>query len=206
MLSAGTKSSSPWKPLTFWRAKDRCCQQGPIQIQLTTEAAHQLESMSSAGSRSSSPQKPLTSWRAEDRHCQQGQNLTHHGSHSLSGEPRTGVISRVQIQLTMEATHILESRGQVSSAQSESNSPWKPLTFWRAKGRRCQQGQNPAYHGSHSLSEEPRTGVINRVKIQLTTEATHLLKSQGQALLAGSKSSSPRKPLTNWRADDRHHQ
>src|SRR6267378_2994546 len=227
-LSAGSKSSSPWKPLTDWRAKDRHCQQGQnpahhgshsptgeprtgivsrVKIQLTMEATHQLESQGqalSAESKSSSPWKPLTSWRAKDRHCQQGQNPAHHGSHSQTGEPRTGIVSRVKIQLTMEATHQLESQGQALSAGSKSSSPWKPLTFWRAKDRHCQQGQNPAHHGSHSPTGEPRTGIVSRVKIQLTMEATHFLESQGQALSAGSKSSSPWKPLTYWRAKDRH--
>src|SRR6266404_637978 len=111
-------------------------------------------------------------------------------------EARTGVMSRVEIQLTMEATHSLESQGQVLSAGSKSSSPQKPLTSWRAKDRHCEQGQNPAHHGSHSLSGEPRTGIFSRVEIQLTTEATHCLESQGQASSAGSKSSSPWKPLT----------
>ncbi len=55
-----------------------------------------------------------------------------------------------------------------------------------AKDRGYQQGQNLAHHGSHSQTEEPRAGVVvNRVKIQFTTEATHILESQGQALSAG---------------------
>src|SRR5882762_1680351 len=79
----------------------------------------------------------------------------------------------VQIQLTMEATHFLESQGQASSARSKSSSPWKPLTNWRAKDNHHQQGQNPAHHRGHSLPGEPRTVIISRVKIQLITEATH---------------------------------
>src|SRR6266404_1325899 len=98
----------------------------------------------------------------------------------------------VQIQLTMEATHFLESQGQASSARSKSSSPWKPLTNWRFKDSCCQQGQNPAHHGGHSLPGEPRTVIISRVKIQLTMEAAHSLESQGQVLSAGSKFSSPR--------------
>src|SRR6266404_5556248 len=81
----------------------------------------------------------------------------------------------VQIQLTMEATHFLESQGQASSARSKSSSPWKPLTNWRFKDSCCQQGQNPAHHGSHSLTGEPKTIIISRVQIQLTTAATHIL-------------------------------
>src|SRR6266404_2885917 len=92
---------------------------------------------------------------AKDRHCQQGPNPAHHRSHSQTEEPRAGNVSRVQIQLTMEVTHILECQGQVLSAGSKSSSPWKPLTNWRAKDRRCKQGQNPAHHGSHSHPGEP---------------------------------------------------
>src|SRR6266404_2155517 len=98
--SAGLKSSSPQKPLTNWRAKTGIVSR--VKIQLIMEATYQLESQGqvlSAGSKSSSPWKPLTSWRAKDRHCQQGQNPAHHRSHSLPGEPRTGVVSRVEIQL-----------------------------------------------------------------------------------------------------------
>src|SRR6266404_3744042 len=178
-----------------------------VKIQLTTEPTHQLESQgqaSSAGSKSSSPQNPLTDWRAKDMHHQQGQNPAHHRTHSPTGEPRTCIISRVKIQLTTEPTHQLESQGQVSSAGSKSSSPQNPLTNWRAKDRCCQQGQNPAHHGTHSPTGEPRTGIVSKVKIQLTTEPTHILESQGQALSAGSKSSSPQNPLTDWRAKDMH--
>jgi len=132
-------------------------------------------------------QEPLTNWRAGDRCHQQGPNLAHHRSCSQSGEPRTGVVSRVKIKLIMEATHFLESPGQVSLAGSKYSSPQKPLTLWRVEDGHCQQGPNPAHHGSHSLSGEPRTGTISRVKIQLIIEATHILESQGQALSAGSK-------------------
>jgi len=41
-------------------------------------------------------------------------NVAHHRSHSLAGEPRTGTVSRVQIQLNMEATHFLKRQGQAS--------------------------------------------------------------------------------------------
>src|SRR6266404_507093 len=124
------------------------------------EATHFLESqrqVTSAGSKSSSAWKPLTYWRAKDRCCQQGSNQAHHRSCSPTGEPRTGIVSRVQIHLTVEDTHRLESQGQVSLA-----------------------GQNPAHHGSHSHPEGPRTGTISRVQIQLTMEATHILESRGQ--------------------------
>src|SRR6267378_1339650 len=127
-------------------------------MKLVEAATHCLESQGqalSAGSKSSSPWKPLTAWRAKDRCCQQGQNPAHHGSHSPTGELRTGVVSRVKIQLTMEATHILEGGGgQALSAGSKSSSPQKPLIPWKAKNRHHQQGQNPAHHKSHSLSRQ----------------------------------------------------
>src|SRR6266404_2027548 len=163
------------------------------------EATHRLESQGqvlSAGSKSSLPQKPLTNWSAKDRCCQQCPN-THHRTHSPPGEPRTGVVSSIQIQLTTEPTHQLESQGQVSSAGTKSSSLWKPLTSWRGEGRCGQQHPDSAHHRSHSLPGEPRTGMVSSIQIQLTTEATHLLESQGQVLLAVSKSSSPQKPLTH---------
>src|SRR6266404_1759239 len=125
--------------------------------------------------------KQLTNWRGKDRHCQQGPSPAHHRSHSHAGEPRTGIVSRVKIELTTEATHSLESQGQALSAGSKSSSPQKPLTYWRGKERHHQQGPNPAHHESHSLSGEARTGIISRVQIQLTTEVTHFLESQRQA-------------------------
>ncbi len=150
--------SSPRKPLTCYGAKDRCWQQG-------TNAAHHRNNSHAEAPRtgivkSSSPQKQLTFWSAEERHRQQGQNEAHHGSHPLSGEPRTGIVimvqmqlttddsptrelridavSRVQTQLTTEATHELEGQGQASSAGPKSSSPRK-LTCWRAEDKRCQE-------------------------------------------------------------------
>ncbi|SRR6266404_5063395 len=110
-----------------------------VQMKLITDATHQLDSQGQptfAGSKCSSPQKTLTNWRAKDNHCQQGLNaahhrshspsgeprmgmsagskfIAHHKSHSLSGEPREDVVRRVKMQLTAEATHRLESQGQV---------------------------------------------------------------------------------------------
>src|SRR6266404_129460 len=163
------------------------------------ETTHYLESQGqvwSAGFKSSSPQKPLTDWRAKDRHCQQGPNPAHHQSHSHSEEARTGIVSRVQIQLTTEATHFLGRQGQASSAGSKSSSTLKPLTFWTGEDRCHQQGPNPAHHRNHSLPGEPRTGIMSRVQILLTMEATHFLESQGQALSAGPKFSLVPQSLT----------
>ncbi len=109
-------------------------------------------------------------------------------------------MSRDQIQLTKEATHWLESQGQALSVGTKSSSPWRPLTSWRAEDRHCQQGPNPAHHRSHSHPREQRTGIIRREQIHLTMKATHLLESRGHTLSAETKSSSPQRPLTNWRA------
>src|SRR6266404_5970749 len=130
-------------------------------------------------------------------HHQQGQNPAHHRSHSQTGEPRTDFVSRVEIQFTMEATHSLESQGHTLLAGSKSSSPQKPLTYWRAKDKYHQQGQNPAHQRSHSHPGEQRMHIISRVEIQLTMEATHKLESRGHTSSAGSKLSSPTKPLTN---------
>ena len=147
MFSPGSKSSSPWEPLMDWRAKTGIVSRD--QIQLTTEATHSLESQEQALSAGSN-------------------FITHHKSHSLSGEQRTGVVRRVQIWLTTEDTHPLESRGQVSLAGFKPHSPQKPLTCWRAEDRCHQQGQNSAHNGSHSLSGEPRIGTVRRAQIQFT--------------------------------------
>jgi len=194
-LLAGTISSSPRKPLTRWRAEDRHHQLGP------NPAPHESHSQTGEQrigiiTKSSSPWKPLTSWRGKDKHYQLGQNPACQGSHSPTGEQMTGMVSREQIQLTTEATHSLKSRQQASSAGIKFSSPWKSLTCWGAMDRYCQQGPNPAHQGSCSLPGEPRTGIVSGDQIQLTMEATHFLKSQGQALSVGAKSSSPWKPLT----------
>src|SRR6266404_5605631 len=122
-------------------------------------------------------------------------------THSLKSQGQA--LSAAPIQLTMEATHSLESQGQVLSIASKSSSPQKPLTHWRAKDRHHQQDPNPAHHRNHAQTGKPRTDIISSTQIQLTTEATHSLESQGQASSAVSKSSSPQKPLTPCRAKDR---
>src|SRR6266404_5584417 len=152
--SAESKSSSPWKPLTSWRAKDRCCQQGQ------NPAHHRSRSQTGE------PRMGIIS-RVKIQLTME--------ANSQTGEPRTGIVSRVKLWLTTEATHQLESQGQVLSAGLNSSSPQKPLTSWRAKDGHCQQGQNPAHNRSHSLSGEPRTDVVSMVEIQFTTEATHSL-------------------------------
>jgi hypothetical protein len=60
-------------------------------------------------------------------------------SHSQTGEPRTGIVSRLETQQGTAATHILESQGQALSAGLKHSKAQQPLTSWRAKDRHCQQ-------------------------------------------------------------------
>src|SRR6266702_712845 len=228
--SAAFKRSEPRQPLTDWRAEDRRRQQpsnaashgshsrtaeprtgvvSSLQTQRATAATHFLESRgqaSSAAFKRSEPRQPLTHWRAEDRHRQQPSNAASHGSHSRTGEPRTGVVISLQTQRATAATHALESRGQTSSAAFKRSEPRQPLTPWRAEDRRRQQPSNAASHGSHSRTGEPRTGVVSSLQTQRATAATHSLESRGQAPSAAFKPSEPRQPLTHWRAEDRRRQ
>jgi hypothetical protein len=113
-----------------------------LELQQGTPATHFLDSQgqaSSTGNICSKAPQPLTSWRDKDRHHQQARIAARHHSHSQTGEPRTGIISRPELQQknhshsqseeqrtemisTLElqqgtiATHILESQGQALSA------------------------------------------------------------------------------------------
>jgi len=88
-------------------------------------------------------------------------------AHRLVG-PLVSAISRFDRQQSTMGTHMLRSQ---------------EYTGHEVKSSLLKQ--------QHSLSGDPRTGIVSRVQIQLTTEATHTLESQGQALSAGFKSSSP---------------
>src|SRR6266702_3964264 len=188
--SAGSKRSKPPQPLTSWRAEDSRRQQARnapshrghslpgeprtavvrgLKTQRGNAATHFLESRvqpSSAGSKPSEPPQPLTNWRAEDGRRQQARNPARHRSHSLSREPRTAVVSRLETQRATAATHSLESRGQPSSAGSKRSKSPQPLTSWRAEDSRRQQARNAARHRSHSLPGEPRTAVVSRLETQ----------------------------------------
>src|SRR6266702_4537932 len=111
-------------------------------MQRATAATHYLESRGQASSATlipSEPRQPLTSWRAKDRRRQQPSNQASYGNHSLPGEPRTGVVSSLETQRATAATHLLERRGQASSAALKRSKPRQPLTSWRAEDRRHQQ-------------------------------------------------------------------
>jgi hypothetical protein len=147
-----------------------------------TTATHILESQGQASSASNNCSKapqPLTPWRAKDRHHQQATIAARHHSHSQTGEPRTGIISRLQLQQGTTATHILECQGQASSAGYNCSKAPQPLTSWRTKDRHHQQATIAAKHHSHSHPGEPRTGIISRLELQQGTTATHKLESQG---------------------------
>ena len=95
----------------------------------------------------------LTSCRAEDGCREQLATDATHDWRAREGGWLTGVVSRVEIQLTMEATG-------------------GPRTDVH------QQGQNLAHHGErtsapHSRTGEPKTGVVSRDQMQLNSEVTH---------------------------------
>ena len=195
--STGLNCSKPPQLLTLWRAKDRHYQQAKIA------ARHQ----------------PFTSCRAKDWHHQHARIAARHHNHLLSGEPRTGIISRLELQqgthnhshsrepktgmiskLELQqgtiATHILESHRQASlTGQNCSKAP-QLLTSWRAKNRHHQQVRIAARQHSYSHPGEPRTGIINRLGLQQGTTATHKLESQGHASSAGYNCSRASQPLT----------
>src|SRR6266702_2678802 len=203
--SAALKPSEPRQPLTDWRDKDRHRQQprnaashgshsrtgeprtstvSSLETQRATAATHELGRRgqpSSAAFKPSEPRQPLTLWRAEDSRRQQPSNPVSHGSHSLTGEPRTAIVSSFETQRATAATHFLERRGYASSAAFKQNEPRQPLTDWKAKDRRRQQPSNPASHGSYSLSGEPKTDVISSIETQRAMAATHILESRAPA-------------------------
>ena len=112
------------------------------ETQEGTAATHKLESRgqaSSAALKHSKEEQPLTYWRAEYRHHQQASNTARHSSYSLPEEQRIGILSRLETQQGTAATHILESRGQASSAGLKHSKAQQPLTSWRAEDRHHQQ-------------------------------------------------------------------
>jgi hypothetical protein len=155
-----------------------------LELQQGTTAPHSLKSQGqawSAGQNWSKAPQPLTGWRIKDRHDQQARIAARHHSHSHPGEPRTDMISRLELQQGTTATHILKSQGQARSAGQNWSKASQPLTNWRVKDRHDQQADIAARHHSHSLAGNPRTGMISRPELQQGIKATHFLKTQGQA-------------------------
>src|ERR1700761_6143901 len=118
-----------------------------------------------------------------------------HHSHSQTGEPRTGIVSRLESQQGTAATHFLKSQGQALSAGLNHRKAQQPLTFWRGIVRRLETQQGTA--ATHRL-ESQEQALVSRLESQQAIAATHILKSQGQALLAGLNHSKPQQPLTDW--------
>jgi hypothetical protein len=79
-----------------------------------------------------------------------------HHKHSHSGEPRTGIISRLRIAARH---HSYSQTGE----------------------RHYQQARIAAMHHSHLQTEDSRTGVITRLALEQGTTTTHPLESQEQA-------------------------
>ncbi len=52
---------------------------------------------------------------SQGRHHEKSPDAAHHKGHSLAGEPRAGIVSRIQIKLklTTKATHFLERIGVI---------------------------------------------------------------------------------------------
>jgi hypothetical protein len=153
-------------------------------MQQDTTTTHNLKSQgqaSSAGYNCSKAPQPLTDWRAKGRHHQQDRVAARHYTYSLPGEPRTSIISKLELQQGTTATHSLKSQGQASSVGEKCSKAPEPLTVWKAKDRHHQLARIAARHHSHSQAGESRTGMISRLELQQGTTATHCLESQGQA-------------------------
>ena len=128
----------------------------------------------------------LTSQRTKNRCNQQARFLARYHSHSLSGAPRTSIISRLELQQSITATHRLECQGQASSTGQNCSKAPQPLTNQRAKDGHYQQATIAAKYHNHSQAGEPRTGMISRLELQQGTTSTHQLESQRQASAAAT--------------------
>jgi hypothetical protein len=103
--------------------------------------------------------------KSQGRHHQQAAIAARHPNHSPTEEPRTGIISKLQLQQSTTATHKLESQEQTPSASYNCSKTLQPLTNWRAKNRHYQQATIAARHYSHSQTKEPRTDIISRPQL-----------------------------------------
>ena len=180
-----------------------------LDTQQGTAATHILKNQRQAllaGLKHTKVLQSLTCWRVNDRYCQQAWNTSSHSSHSQTGEQKTDLVSRLKSHQCIAVTHILESQEQALLAGLKHTKTLQPLTFWRAKNKHCQQTWNTLSHSSHTLSEEPRTGIVSRLEMHQGTAATYPLKGQWSALSAGLKHIKGKQPLTNWRFKDRHYQ
>ena len=113
-----------------------------------------------------------------------------------------GIVSRIEVQQGMAATHILESKEQVLLAELKESKAHLLFTSCRVKDY---QVLNTSRHGSYSPTGEPRIGTISRLEIKPGMTATHTLKNQEQLSSAGLKHIKALQPPTSCRAKDRHH-
>ena len=83
------------------------------EIQQCTPATHKLKSQEQAwlaSQKHGKAQWPLTFWEFKDRHGQQARNTTRYYNYSPTGEPRVGIVSRLETQQGITTTHRLESQ------------------------------------------------------------------------------------------------
>ena len=127
---------------------------------------HLLESQGhtlSAPLKHSKVSQSLTHWRVNGRHCKQARNMARHNSHSPTGESRTGIISKLETQQGQQPLTDWRAKDK-HCQQARNNETSQPLTCWRIKDRHCQLARNTVSHNSHSLSGEPRIGIVNKLE------------------------------------------
>jgi hypothetical protein len=159
------------QPLTNWRAKDRDCQarnsarhysylhpREPktgilrVEVQQDTAATHILKN--------------------QGQNCQQARNVARHCNHSLAGESRTEIVSRLEMWHGTAATYMLESRSEIVSRLqiwkgTAATHKLEPRTGVVSK-LETQQGYN------HSQTGKPRTGIVTRLEtLQSTATPTN---------------------------------
>lgn len=159
-------------------------------MQQGTKTAHFLNSQGynlSASSKHSEIHQPLTCYRDKKQVASVVWHIAKHASHSLSEEPRIGVINRLELYQGMLATHYLKSQEQVLLAEWKHSKECQPLTPWKVKYSCDQQTWEIAKHASHSQTENPRTDIVSRLQAQQSIAVTHQLMSQKQTLSAGLK-------------------
>lgn len=131
-----------------------------LKTQQAMAATHQLTSQGStlsAESKHSETWKPPTDWRAKDMY--QTWCIASHSSHSQTEESGTGIVSRLDTQQVILATHRLKGKKKASLASSND------------------QGL-----AGHSPTGQPKINVISRPETKQGMPTTHILKSQGQRL------------------------
>ena len=127
----------------------------------------------------------LTSWRVKNKDFQQAKIAERYHSHSQTGEPRTGIISRLEMQQgTTSHSQTGEPRmGIISRLELQQGTTTTHILKYQ--GQASSEARNAARNHSHSHPGEPRTGIMSRLELQQAITATYILESQGHAPLAG---------------------